>query len=298
VTTDSDVVGTILGADTGVEGKLAPDVGGNEDLLSGVDMTEVILAETVVLVTSDITTSGLDTFVVKTVDESLTGVTIDGRELDTAVPGTDGETFRTDFCGGRIEETVRDKTSEVFTPDACISDEAEVADEETLCFMDWEEYCVTGVGKNTGGWGATLRVSFAVFCTVSLTPPNWPIFSCGETALECSGVKDDLLRSLNMSLLFCGETLDLFVVAWSSCLFFVVKVGTSPDSPARVLKENGLRESFAIVPEGNIVGSVLTLLLGVIVVLKVKVFDLGAVCVVPKDATLDGLTLSRAPLCA
>jgi hypothetical protein len=49
--------------------------------------------------------------------------------------------------------------------------------------------------------------------------------------------------------------------------------------------------------EGDVFGSVLALLLGVIVVLKVKVFDLGTVCVVPKDEILDGLILSCAPLC-
>jgi hypothetical protein len=48
--------------------------------------------------------------------------------------------------------------------------------------------------------------------------------------------------------------------------------------------------------EGNIFGSVWTLLLGVIVVLKVRVFGLDTVCFVPKDGTLDGLILSSAPI--
>uniref|UniRef100_A0A0A9F948 Uncharacterized protein n=1 Tax=Arundo donax TaxID=35708 RepID=A0A0A9F948_ARUDO len=103
-----------------------------------------------VLVTSGVTTSDLETFLLKPVNESLTGVGIDGKELDTVPSGTDGGTFGIGFCNGRIEEPVGDKTSEVFAADACTGDEADVDEEEKPGFMEYEEDCVTGAGTNAG----------------------------------------------------------------------------------------------------------------------------------------------------
>jgi hypothetical protein len=59
--------------------------------------------------------------------------------------------------------------------------------------------------------------------------------------------------------------------SWSLCLFFVVKVDPAADSPEKVLTGGELAT------EGDISGRVLALVLGVIVVLKVSVFDLGTV---------------------
>lgn len=94
--------------------------------------------------------------------------------------------------------------------------------------------------------------------------------------MEGSEDKDGLLRSLNMPPIFCGETPNPFMlpedgIAWSSCLFFVVKVDPPPDSPGKVFTGSGL------FMEGDISSCVLAILLGAIVVLKVKVFDLGTV---------------------
>jgi hypothetical protein len=144
VTADSAVVGAVLGAETGVEGKLEPVVGGGEGLPSVVDMTE-LLAETMVLVTSDVTVSGLAAFLHKPDDKSLTGVGIDGTELDKLSPVTNEETFGVDFC------TELDKISEVFAADACITDEDDVAEEETVGFMEYKLVCVTDTGENAGG---------------------------------------------------------------------------------------------------------------------------------------------------
>ena len=144
VTTGSAVVGAVLGAETGVEGKVAPVVGGCEGLLSVVDMTE-LLSETMVLVTSDVTISGFAAFLPMPDDKSLTGVGIDGTELDKLSPGTNEETFGVDFC------TELDKISEVFAADACITDEDDVAEEETVGFMEYKLVCVTNVGENAGG---------------------------------------------------------------------------------------------------------------------------------------------------
>lgn len=79
--------------------------------------------------------------------------------------------------------------------------------------------------------------------------------------------------------------------SWSPYLFFVVKVDPAPESPDEVLTGS------VLVTEGDISGRVLALVLGVIVVLKVRVFDLDAVCIVPKDATLGELILSLASFC-
>lgn len=59
--------------------------------------------------------------------------------------------------------------------------------------------------------------------------------------------------------------------SWSLCLFFVVKVDPAPDSPDKVF------EGSELVTDDDISGRVLALILGVIVVLKVRVFDLGTV---------------------
>jgi hypothetical protein len=143
VTPDSAVVGAVLGAGTGVEGKLAPVVGGDGGLLS-VDMTEAILAGTMVLVTSDESVPGLAAFLLKPFDKSLTGVEMDCRELDTLSSDTNGETFGVDFC---IE---LDKISEAFAADDA-PDETGGAVEETVGSMGYELVCVTGVGENAGG---------------------------------------------------------------------------------------------------------------------------------------------------
>jgi hypothetical protein len=83
ITADSVGPGTILGTDGGLEGKLLLVTGSNAVLLSVVDMpVDVAPKETVVPVTSDATTSGLDTLLFKPGDDSLTGVGIDGTELD------------------------------------------------------------------------------------------------------------------------------------------------------------------------------------------------------------------------
>jgi hypothetical protein len=80
--------------------------------------------------------------------------------------------------------------------------------------------------------------------------------------------------------------------SWSPCLFFVVKVDPAPGSPDKVLKGSEL------VTEGDISGRVLALVLGVIVVLKVRVFDLDTLLlVVPRGATLGELILSLVSFC-
>ena len=143
----ADSVGpvTILGADGVLEGKVLLVIGRNAVLLSVVDTpVEVALTETVVPVTSDATTSGLDKFVFKLGDDSLTGVGIDSMELDTVLSGTVGKVFDVDFCGGGMEETVEDETSEIFAADTCMVDKGDAAKEEAPDMIENEGDCDAG----------------------------------------------------------------------------------------------------------------------------------------------------------
>lgn len=183
-----------------------------------------------------------------------------------------------------MEETVGDETSEVFAADACMVDKSDAAEEEAPDIVGNEDDC--DVGENAT-WGEAL----AEFCIVSLTPLTWKVFPCNTTGLEGSEDKDGLLTPV-----FCGEIPNPFMLpkdgtSWSPYLFFVVKVNPAPESPDKVLTGIGLDT------EGDISGRVLVLVLGAILVLKVRVFDLGTVCIAPKDATLGVLVLSLASFC-
>jgi hypothetical protein len=144
ITADSVGPGTILGMDGGLEGKLLLVTGSNAVLLSVVDTpVEVALRETGAPVTSDATTSDLDTFLFRAGDDSLRGVGIDGIELDTLPSGTVGEIFDIDFCGGGMEET-EDETSEVFAADTCMVDKGDAAKEEAPDMIENEDDCDAG----------------------------------------------------------------------------------------------------------------------------------------------------------
>jgi hypothetical protein len=198
-TADSVAAGTILGAERGIEGKLPLVMGGNEGLLSLVGMlVGVTLAEAVVLVDPDVTTSFLGALLFKLGDDSLTGVGLDGRELDMVPSGTVWEVSGIDVCDERMEETVGDETFKVFAADACVVDEA--AEDEAPDLTENEDGC--SVGENVGGWGVTSGVAFTGFCTVSLTPLSCEVFTCNTSGLEGSEDKDGLLRSPNIPPVF------------------------------------------------------------------------------------------------
>lgn len=281
-TADSADTGTTLGAETGIEGKLPLVAGIDEGLPSVIGTLELVLAETVVPVTSDVTTSGLDTILFKPVDDSLTGIGIDSRELDMVPSGNGDEGFVIDSFDGRMEGPVGDKTSDVFAADSCIVDEDDVAEEGTVGLIEHGEDCATGVGGNAGGWNATSGLAFTGLCTVSVILPSCTVFPCNRADLGGSGDKDGLLRSLNAPPIFCGETSSPFVVpkygiACPPCLFFVIMDDAPPESPDKVFTVNGLRENFEPVIKGDKSGSVLVLVFGMTVVLNVKVLDFGMV---------------------